>query len=73
MITGLCGFGGLAFADYALLAFRPSLNAAGAILLLFGLVNLPLCVLWSQQTATEFALLAATRSRRTQGELPVPR
>ena len=71
VITGLYGFGGLAFADYAFLAIRPSLNAA--ILLLFGLVNLPLCILWTQQTATEIRLLAATRCRRTHSELPAPR
>ena len=73
VITGVCAFGGLAFADYALLALQPNLNAAAAILFLFGLVNLPLFVLWSHQTANEIALLAETRSRRTHGKLPAPR
>jgi uncharacterized membrane protein YtjA (UPF0391 family) len=68
IITGLYGFGGLALADYAFLAARPDVNAAGAILFLFGVVNLLLFVLWSRETANERAILAAGRSRRALGK-----
>ena len=64
VITGLYGFGGLALGDYAFLASRPSLTVTWLILLVFGLVNLPLFILCSRETANELALLAATRARR---------
>ena len=57
-ITGLYTFGGFALAGYAFLAFHPSLKASGIILLLFGIVNLPIFVMWSRQTANEIALWA---------------
>ena len=63
VITGLYGFGGLALGDYAFLASRPSLPMTWLILLVFGLVNLPLFILCSRETANELALLAATRAR----------
>jgi hypothetical protein len=64
VITGLYGFGGLALGDYAFLASRPSLPVTCLILLVFGLVNLPLFILCSRDTANELASLAATRARR---------
>ena len=51
-ITGLYTVAGLALAAYAFLAFNPSLKTSGLILLLFGIVNLPIFVMWSVETAT---------------------
>jgi hypothetical protein len=54
-ITGLNTVGEFALAGYAFLAFHPSLKASGIILLLFGIVNLPIFVMWSRQAANEIA------------------
>lgn len=59
-LTGLYTFGGLASAGYAFLAFDPSLKALGTILLLFGIVNLPIFVMWSRQMADEIAMWAGS-------------
>jgi hypothetical protein len=53
VITGLYTAGGLALAGYFFLAFHPSLNALGTISLLFGVVNLPLFIIWSRETVHE--------------------
>ena len=52
-ITGLYTFGGLALAGYSFLAFRSSPNALGTIPLLFGVVNLPLFIIWTRETVHE--------------------
>ena len=54
-LTGLYAFGGLALAAYALLAMHPVMRIFGLILLFVGLVNLPICLLWSRQAAGELA------------------
>jgi hypothetical protein len=53
MLTGLYAFGGLALAAYAFLALHPVMKVLGLILLLFGIVNLPIFVMWSRETAHE--------------------
>jgi hypothetical protein len=50
-LTGLYAFGGLALAAYAFLALHPVMKVLGLILLLFGIVNLPIFVVWSRETA----------------------
>jgi hypothetical protein len=52
-LTGLCAFGGLAFAAYAFVALHPSMKLPGLILLFFGIVNLPIFLLWCRETARE--------------------
>jgi hypothetical protein len=59
-ITGVCTFGGFAFADYAFLPLHSSLKAVAMILLLFGAVNLPLFIIWTRLTAHEVAAWAAS-------------
>lgn len=55
-ITGLYTVGGLALAAYVLLACYPGLKTSGLMLLLFGVVNLPVFVMWSVETAREISL-----------------
>jgi hypothetical protein len=52
-ITGLYTFGGLALAGYSFLALHSSPNALAMIALLFGVVNLPLFIIWSRETVHE--------------------
>jgi hypothetical protein len=59
-ITGMYTFGGLAMATYAFLAFDSSTKAIGLIPLLFGVVNFPIFVNWSRQTAVETVILAGS-------------
>lgn len=54
-ITGVYTFGGLALAGYSFLALHSSPNALGVIPLLFGVVNLPLFIIWSRETIHEIA------------------
>ena len=72
MVTGLCAFGGLAFADYAFLPLQTRLSGASAVLLVFGLVNLPLFALWSHQTAIELEKLGRGSLSPVDGKTPCP-
>ena len=56
-ITGLYS-GGLALAGYSLLALHSSPNALGMISLLFGIVNLPVFIIWIRETVREISLSA---------------
>ena len=49
-MTGLYTFGGLALAGYSLTVLP---NALGIIPLVFGIVNLPLFIIWSRETVHE--------------------
>ncbi len=61
-ITGLYTAGGLALAGYFFFRFDPGPNALGMISLLFGVVNLPLFIIWSRETVHEMATRAETTS-----------
>ena len=66
-LTGLYAFGGLALAAYAFLALHPVMKGLGLILLLFGIVNLPIFVMWSRETAhdvTSWSGLLCARTRK---------
>lgn len=52
-LTGLYAFGGLVLAAYTFLALHPVMKLLGLILLLFGIVNLPIFVMWCRETASE--------------------
>ena len=65
-ITGLYTVGGLVLAGYSFLALRSSPNAWGIIPLLFGVVNLPLFIIWSRETVHEMTM----RSDCSSIELP---
>jgi hypothetical protein len=52
-LTGLYAFGGLAFAAYAFVALHPVMKSLGLILLFFGIVNLPIFLMWCRETARE--------------------
>ena len=71
-ITGLYTFVGFVLAGYVFLALQPSLKASGMILLLFGIVNLPIFIMWSRQTANEIAMWADALPRNARN-LQAPR
>lgn len=55
-LTGLFAFGGLAFgAYYAALDTHPPIQVLGLILLLVGVENLPIFLMWCRQAASEMA------------------
>jgi hypothetical protein len=61
-ITGLYTFGGLALAGYSFLSLHSSPNGLGMIPLLFGVVNLPLFIIWSRETVHEITTRADSTS-----------
>ena len=58
ILTGSCAFGGLILGVYALLALPPAMKLLGLIVLLFGVENLPISILWTRQTIKEGAIWA---------------
>jgi hypothetical protein len=55
LLTGLFTFGGLVFGAYAALDVHPPIQILGLILLLVGVENLPIFLMWCREAAGEMA------------------
>jgi hypothetical protein len=53
LLIGVCALGGLATGVLSFFVSHPAVRILGVILLLFGIENLCLLVVWGRQTASE--------------------